>query len=129
MKLLLDTHLVIWAAEGFDRLPLAAQAIVGESEAELAYSVASLWEMAIKGSRGQRERFDLDLPVLRRGLLEGGWEELPVLGVHALGVGLLPPIHRDPFDRLLRAQATAEGMMLLTSDRTLASYPGPVRLV
>ena len=128
MRLLLDTHLVIWAAEGFDRLPPAAQALVGEADAALAYSVASLWEMAIKGSR-RGGTFDLDLPVLRRGLLDGGWEELPVLAAHALAAGPLPPIHRDPFDRLLRAQATAEGMMLLTSDRTLASYPGPVRLV
>jgi PIN domain nuclease of toxin-antitoxin system len=121
-------HLVVWASEGFDTLPAAAQALFEETGAELVYSVASLWEMAIRGSR-RRGNLATDLPVLRRGLLDGGWEELPVLAAQALAAGPLPPIHHDPFDRLLRAQATAEGMLLVTADRTLASYTGPVRLV
>ncbi len=128
MRLLLDTPIVLWAAVGFDRLPAGAKEIVVGADVELVFSVASLWEVSIKGSRG-RDKFDLEPTPLRRGLLDGGWEELPVLAAHAIAAGALPPIHRDPFDRLLRAQATVEGMTLVTSDRTLASYPGPVRLV
>jgi PIN domain nuclease of toxin-antitoxin system len=70
----------------------------------------------------------MDARVLRHGLLETGYQELPILSQHVIAVDTLPPIHKDPFDRLLVAQATTEGIVLLTADATVAQYPGPVRL-
>jgi PIN domain nuclease of toxin-antitoxin system len=67
--------------------------------------------------------------VLRRALLDGGWQVLPIEAHHALAVAALPPLHRDPFDRLLLAQACAEGLLLITADQQLAQYPAPVRLM
>ena len=94
----------------------------------LVFSVASLWEIAIKRSL-KRPDFRIDSGVLRRGLLANGYEELTVLGSHAVAVESLPLVHKDPFDRLLVAQATVEGITLLTSDGLLARYPGPIRRV
>ncbi|MDE0371083.1 MAG: type II toxin-antitoxin system VapC family toxin, partial [Rhodospirillales bacterium] len=89
---------------------------------------ASLWEVAIKSGLG-REDFRVDPRLLRRGLLENGYDELPVSGAHATAVDLLPPIHRDPFDRILVAQAQIEGITLLTTDEIVARYPGPIRVL
>ena len=69
----------------------------------------------------------LDPHLPRRGLLENGYEELAITGAHAVAVDLLPPIHRDPFDRILVAQAQIEGLALLTTDEIVARYPGPIR--
>jgi PIN domain nuclease of toxin-antitoxin system len=91
----------------------------------LMFSAASIWEASIKQARG-RPDFDVDTHLLRRALLANGWEELPVTSDHALATLGLPPLHKDPFDRLLLAQAIAEQVTLLTSDAALASYPGPV---
>jgi PIN domain nuclease of toxin-antitoxin system len=71
----------------------------------------------------------VDSGVLRRGLVDNGWEELPVWSRHAVAVETLPAIHKDPFDRILVAQAAVEGLTLLTTDPRVAEYPGPVRLV
>ena len=90
--------------------------------------VASLWEVAIKSGLGRTD-FDVDPRLLRRGLLENGYVELDVTGAHAAAVDLLPPIHKDPFDRILIAQARIEGIMLLTADEVVARYPGPIRAV
>jgi PIN domain nuclease of toxin-antitoxin system len=92
------------------------------------FSVISIWEVAIKFGLGRGE-FDVEPRRLRHGLLENGWRELAVSGEHALAIANLPPLHRDPFDRMLVAQAQVEGLTLLTSDRVVAQYPGPVRLV
>jgi PIN domain nuclease of toxin-antitoxin system len=92
------------------------------------FSVASIWEITIKRSLG-REDFRVDPRLLRRGLLDNGYEELPVLGPHAVAVDALPPLHRDPFDRLLVAQSLTEGLVLLTADPMMARYPAPVRMV
>jgi len=92
------------------------------------FSVASVWEIAIKFALG-RPDFRVDPRALRRGLLDNGYAELPVTADHALATLALPPIHKDPFDQLLVAQATVEGVVLLTADPTVAGYPGPVRLV
>ncbi|WP_026873040.1 type II toxin-antitoxin system VapC family toxin [Inquilinus limosus] len=128
MKLLLDTHLLLRAAEGAERVPADAFNLMADTGNELVFSVASLWEIAIK--RGlNRPDFQVDVRMLRRGLIDNGYQELPVLGAHAIAVDALPPIHKDPFDRLLVAQATAEGILLLTADATVAQYPGPLRLV
>ena len=74
-----------------------------------------------------RPDFRLEPPLLRQALLEAGWRELPVEAHHVLVVGQLPALHRDPFDRLLLAQAQADGLLLITVDQQLAQYPGPVR--
>jgi PIN domain nuclease of toxin-antitoxin system len=92
------------------------------------FSAVSLWEIAIKRSIGKLDR-EIEPGTIRRELIEMGYEELAVLGQHAVAVEGLPWIHKDPFDRLLIAQATVEGITLLTVDSTIARYPGPVRKV
>ncbi len=128
MKLLLDTHLLLWAAGAPDRLPGAARALIEDPDNALIFSVASLWEIAIKRGLG-RDDFKVDPRLLRRGLLDNGYDELPITSEHVVSVESLPPLHRDPFDRLLIAQATAEGVTLLTADARIAGYPGPIRRV
>jgi PIN domain nuclease of toxin-antitoxin system len=128
MKLLLDTHLLLWASLGSSRLPPKAVARIEDEDAELLFSAASIWEVAIKSTLGRAD-FDVDPHLLRRGLLDNGYEELAVTGLHSAYVATFPDIHRDPFDRILIAQASLEGIALLTVDATLARYPGPVELV
>jgi len=128
MKLLLDTHLLLWAAQGVEHLPVDARTVMSEPENELLFSVASLWEIVIKCGLGN-EDFKVDPRVLRRGLLDNGYLELPILSEHMVAVVTLPPIHKDPFDRLLVAQAIVEGITLLTADIQVAKYAGPVQRV
>lgn len=128
MKLLLDTQLLLWASGQPDRLSPAARALLEDPENELLFSAASLWEIAIKNALG-REDFRVEPRLLRRGLLDNGYLELPVTSLHAVAIDNLPALHKDPFDRLLLAQAQSEGTVLLTSDSLLANYPGPVRKV
>ena len=94
----------------------------------LVFSAASLWEVTIKAGLGRAD-FQIDPHLLRRGLIENGYEELPVTGQHAIAVGQLPDVHRDPFDRILVAQATVEGLLLLTHDPLVQAYPGPITAV
>jgi PIN domain nuclease of toxin-antitoxin system len=128
MKLLLDTHLLLWAAGRPDRLSTAALRLVDAQANELLFSAASVWEVAIKRGLGRGD-FQADPRLLRRGLLDNGYIELPILSDHVVAIESLPPIHKDPFDRLLVAQATVEGITLLTSDEVVAQYPGPIRIV
>ena len=128
MKLLLDTQLLLWAAGQPHRLSAAARKLLLDPEQDLLFSAASLWEIAIKSSLG-REDFVVEPRVLRRSLLDNGYTELPITGEHAVSVEVLPEIHRDPFDRLLVAQALCEGVTLVTADATVAKYPGPIRKV
>ena len=128
MKLLLDTQLLLWAAGQPERLSKAALKLLNDPQNELLFSAASLWEVAIKSSLG-REDFRVEPRLLRRGLLDNGYVELPVTSQHAVNIDTLPPLHKDPFDRLLLSQALSEGITLLTSDSTLTQYPGPVRKV
>jgi PIN domain nuclease of toxin-antitoxin system len=128
VKLLLDTHLLLWAAGEPRRLPAAARRLIGDKRHELHFSAASLWEIAIKQALGRAD-FHADPGVLRRGLLDNGYAEVPVNGEHAVAVTVLPPLHRDPFDRILIAQAVVEGMQLVTADAQVARYPGPIRKV
>jgi PIN domain nuclease of toxin-antitoxin system len=95
---------------------------------ELMFSAASLWEIAVKHTLG-REDFRVEPRLLRRGLLDNGYVELPITSQHAVSVDSLPPLHKDPFDHLLLTQALSEGITLVTSDAQLARYPGPVRKV
>lgn len=126
MKLLLDTHLLLWAAGEPDRLTPAALAEIEDPENELLFSPASLWEIAIKRGLG-RDDFQVDPRLLRRGLFDNGYHDLPITSEHALAINGLPAIHKDPFDRILVAQATIEGITLLTMDDLVARYPGPIR--
>ena len=126
MKLLLDTHLLLWAALQQARLSPIARTLIADLSNELLFSSASIWEVTIK--RG-RDDFQVDPRLLRRGLLDNGYIELPITGMHALAVGGLPPLHKDPFDRILVAQAMVEAVTLLTSDPLVSQYPAPVRLV
>lgn len=128
MKLLLDTHILLWAAGEPARLSATARTLINDPANAPVFSVASLWEVAIKRGLG-REDFDVDPRRLRRGLLDNGYEELPINSDHAVAVDALPPIHRDSFDRLLVAQAMVEGLLLLTTDDRVAAYPAPVRRV
>ena len=128
MKLLLDTHLLLWAAGEPKRLSKQARSLIDNTENELLFSPGSLWEVAIKRGLG-REDFKVDARLLRRGLLDNGYNELPITSNHVLATESLPPIHRDPFDRVLVAQATVEGITLLTVDSLVSRYPGPIRAV
>ena len=128
MKLLLDTRILIWGAVEPERLSGAAVALIEDAGNDLIFSAASLWEIAIKTGRGRAD-FRVDPAIVRRGLIDNGYVELPVTGAHAAAVAGLPPIHKDPFDRMLVAQASVEGMMLVTGDAVVAKYPCSVRLV
>jgi PIN domain nuclease of toxin-antitoxin system len=128
VKLLLDTQILLWAAGQPQRLSTAARRLLNNPRNELLFSAASLWEIAIKNTLG-REDFRVDPRLLRRGLLDNGYAELPITSQHAVSIDGLPTLHKDPFDRLLLAQALSEGVTLVTGDALLARYPGPVRKV
>jgi PIN domain nuclease of toxin-antitoxin system len=128
MKLLLDTHVLLWAAGQPARLPTAIRKMLEEPANELIFSVVSLWEIVIKRSLGRKD-FKVDARMLRRALLENSYHELEIKGEHAVAVEGLPSIHNDPFDRLLVAQSMVEGILLLTADAQIAQYPGPIRLL
>jgi PIN domain nuclease of toxin-antitoxin system len=128
VKLLLDTHLLLWAAGPSPHLSSAARQLIDDPDNELLASAASLWEIAIKSALG-RPDFRVEPLTFRRNLLNNGYRELPVTGEHAVMIASLPPLHRDPFDRILLAQSIVEGITLLTSDLRLAQYPAPVRRV
>ena len=110
MKLLLDTHLLLWAAGEPKKLSPAARRMIGDKRHTLCFSAASLWEIAIKRTLG-RDDFRVDPGVLRRGLLENGYAEVSIDGEHAVAVTVLPLLHKDPFDRILLAQAVVGGML------------------
>ena len=128
MRLLLDTHMLLWAANEPERLSAATRALVENPNNDVVFSAISIWELAIKTGRG-RDDFRLHAGFFRRGLFDNGYTELPMTGAHAAALAGLPAIHKDPFDRMLVAQATVEGLTLVTSDPAIANYPGPIRLV
>ena len=128
MKLLLDTHLLLWTAGQQKCLSNAARALLANSDNELLFSAASLLEIAIKRQFGRHD-FSVEPRLLRRGLLDNGYSELAITSEHAMAFDILPPIHKDPFDRILVAQALAEGVALLTTDPLVAQYPGSIRKV
>ena len=128
MRLLLDTHILLWAGLSWRRLPGEARCLLEDSGNTLVFSVVSIWEVAIKRSLG-REDFRVDPRLLRRGLTDNGYEELPLLGEHVVAIDSLPPHHKDPFDQILIAQALMEGITLLTVDPTMGRYAGLVRVV
>lgn len=125
MKLLLDTHLLIWAADGIERVPPNLRTVMTEPENQLLFSVVSLWEIAIKNGLN-RPDFQVNARMLRRGLIDNGYIELPILSEHVLAVDTLSALHKDPFDRLLIAQAKVEGITLLSNDATVMQYLNPL---
>ena len=128
MKLLLDTHVLLWAAGQPERLSSEALAWLENPHNTLMFSSVSLWEVAIKQALG-RDDFQVDARLLRRGLLDNGYVELALNSAHAVAIDTLPPIHKDPFDRILIAQAKVEGIVFLTADALLAQYAGSIRLI
>ena len=128
MNLILDTHILLWAAAEPDRLSSEAIRLINDEDNELYFSAASLWEIVIKTGL-QRPDFQVNPHLLRRGLIENGYRELPITSRHTLTVSHLPDIHKDPFDRILVAQAESEGFLLLTADELVARYPGPIRRI
>lgn len=128
MTLLLDTHLLLWAAGDPARLSKVARELIQATSNVVIFSAASIWEVVIKRGLGRAD-FLVDPRILRRGLLDNGYSELPVDSRHAVAIEGLPRIHNDPFDRILVAQATTEGVTLLTADPLVARYPGPIKRV
>jgi PIN domain nuclease of toxin-antitoxin system len=122
MKLLLDTHILLWAMGEPKKLSRRARRLLNDTENELIFSAVSLWEIAIKQGIGRND-FQVDARLLRRGLLDNGYSELAMTSAHAVALDTLPPLHKDPFDRLLVAQARVEGVTLVTADPLVARYP------
>ena len=128
MRLLVDTHLLLWSAAKSRRLPKEARRLLEDPANEILFSAASLWEIVIKAAL-RKPDFKADVALLRPALTEMGFAELAVSGAHAERLAGLPPIHKDPFDRMLVAQSLAEPLVLLTNDAALAGYGGVVRVV
>jgi len=125
---LLDTHVLLWSVASSRRLSKGARALIEDPGNEIFYSAASLWEIAIKAALRSSD-FQVDLEALHTALPETGLTELPIRALHAVALLRLPEVHRDPFDRMLVAQAVTEPLVLLTNDQILARYPAAVRLV
>lgn len=128
MRLLLDTHLVLWVSGNLPRLPPLARTLIEDPGHQPFFSAVNIWEIAIKHALDRRDLV-ADPHEVRLELIENGYGELPVTSFHAAAVAGLPKLHRDPFDRLLVAQAMVEGMTLLTADAQLGAYPGSIRVV
>jgi PIN domain nuclease of toxin-antitoxin system len=128
VRLLLDTQLWVWLVTNPARLSLGARAVFADYDNTLVYSVVSIWEVAIKAAL-KRPDFTADPALLLDYLRQGPFEELDLVAEHILPMTVLPPVHKDPFDRILIAQAMSEQMELVTADRKLPAYPGLVRKV
>ena len=122
MKLLLDTHILLWYLEGHPNLPEAQRLIIEDRRNQVAVSAASLWEMTIKMSIGKLELMD-DIATIENTLLLQGIPTLPIQTAHLQCLLSLPFHHRDPFDRLIIAQAITEEMTLVSSDVAFSAYP------
>ncbi len=127
-RFLVDTQLLLWNVYGSRKLPARVARLFRDGRHQFFYSAASLWEIAIKAARG-REDFVADTAAIRDALEANGFQELAVAGAHAVALAALPPLHADPFDRMLVAQAIVEPMALITSDERLAAYPGTIEVV
>jgi PIN domain nuclease of toxin-antitoxin system len=126
MRFLLDTHFVLWIPVNSSNMSSKSASIIRAPESELFFSVSSIWEIAIKKGLNRRN-FQVDPREIRRRLIENGYQELTIQSQHVVMVDSMPPIHKDPFDRILIAQAMVEGITLLTADPVIAKYPGPIR--
>ncbi len=128
MSFLLDTHVLLWTAGMPEKLPADIRSLIEEPSSELHFSVASLWEIIIKNGLGRAD-FNIDPRQLRKTLLNNSYLELAITGAHTIALDSLPPIHKDPFDRILVAQALSEALTLLTADVLVSRYPGSIRLL
>jgi PIN domain nuclease of toxin-antitoxin system len=128
MDLLLDTNILLWSRITPERLSATAQTLLTSQDNRLFFSIASLWEIAIKRSLN-RPDFTVDPAFLLRDLQANDYQELGISSAHTLAVTAMPWLHRDPFDRILIAQANIEGLLLITADSTIARYPGPIKLI
>lgn len=128
MIFLLDTHLLLWASSAPNKLPTSVKKLVSDLNNQLYFSSGSLWEIIIKNSLG-RPDFQVNAHVFRRALLDNDYQELNIRGDHVAALDQLPPKHKDPFDRILLAQAIVEGMILVTADTQIAQYEGPIQFV
>jgi PIN domain nuclease of toxin-antitoxin system len=126
LRVLLDTHSWLWMRAEPERLSEASRQLLRNPESELFFSAASAWEIAIKFAAGKLRLPQPPVAFVVQRLAEDRLGALPILHAHALHAGELPPHHRDPFDRLLVAQARIEGLTLLTADRELAKYDVPI---
>ncbi|HVW52819.1 MAG TPA: type II toxin-antitoxin system VapC family toxin [Trinickia sp.] len=128
MRLLLDTHVLLWAAAQPEQLSPAARALLEDEDNALVFSAASLWEITIKSDLGRHD-FRVDPRLFRRALVDNGYLELPITNQHVLALKGLAGHHKDPFDRMLVAQSIAEGIVLVTTDPLVAQYAGPIKQV
>lgn len=128
MNILLDTHIALWALSDDQRLSATARTLILDDSNRIFTSVASMWEVAIKKALKPHL-----IPVSGIEFLHfcehAGFESVPVRERHVIALESLPPVHADPFDRMLISQAKAEGMLFLTHDTTLAGYGTEVRIV
>lgn len=124
MNFLLDTHIILWAAGEPEKLTTGMQALITDADNPLFFSPVNLWEISIKTNLGRRD-FQVNARQLWRQLLLNGYQELPIASEHTLAIDSLPNIHKDPFDRLLLAQASVEKFHLLTVDKTVMQYGDP----
>jgi PIN domain nuclease of toxin-antitoxin system len=126
MRVLVDTHIVLWWLIDSRKLPEDAERIIKDKDNAIFVSAASIWEIAIKATLGQIE---VDPFAIEAAIEPSGFVELPITGKHAAQLSKLPLHHRDPFDRILVAQSLLEPMRLLTGDQVLAQYGEMVLLV
>lgn len=124
----MDTHVLLWAAQDSPSLSAEAREIIDDRANNVLMSVASFWELVIKNGLGRAD-FRVDAARLRERAIRAGLGELPIRATHVLDVGELPPVHADPFDRILLAQARVEDLILLTSDHKVLEYGSPARRV
>ncbi len=125
MRLLLDTHIFLWAVAGAPQLKTASRRIIQQAD-EVYVSAASFWEIAIKSRLG---KIEADTDELLQAVSDSGFRPLAISPLHAAGVARLPLHHADPFDRLLVSQALAEPLRLLTADAALQPYSDLVWLI
>lgn len=128
MRVLVDTHMLVWLSAATERLPGRARAIIEDPANEIFFSAASIWELTVKHALGKAE-IPIHPRILYNALAENDFPEIAMTSLHGLTAGSLPPIHKDPFDRMLIAQSMIEGCLLLTSDKMLARYDAPVQLI
>lgn len=126
MKLLLDTHVFLWWISDARQLSERARERIADGKNTLYWSAASSWEVAIKHALGRLKLSQSPDKFIPGELVKNRVERLPIVDAHALRAGLLPPFHRDPFDRMLVAQAHIEGMVILTNDPLLSRYEVPI---
>jgi PIN domain nuclease of toxin-antitoxin system len=119
VRLLLDTHVLLWWLAGDRKLGKSAREVIANPNNDVLVSSASLWEAAIKAALG---RLEIELDNLEAAILRNGFQPLPIGFRHAITAGRLPAVHRDPFDRMLIAQASVEELRVISHDRVFVRY-------